>query len=192
MKQKALFLDRDGTINVEKEYLYKIEDFEFTQGAVEALRAAQKAGYKLIVITNQSGIARGYYTLRDFEKLNHWMLEQLASQGVLIDKVYFCPHLPDAPVPEYRKDCDCRKPRTGLFDLAIREFDLDASACCAVGDKLRDCCISEITDCRGILIGHNEKQEIIDKVKAGAFRNVTYAESLADAVDTLINAAQKE
>ncbi|MCR5587732.1 MAG: HAD family hydrolase, partial [Lachnospiraceae bacterium] len=122
---KAVFLDRDGTINVEKNYLYKIEDFVFLPGVIEGLKLLQDAGFLLIIITNQSGIARGYYTEEDFKILNNWMLNKLAENGINITKVYYCPHLPDAKIEEYRRDCDCRKPKLGLFYRAIKEYNID-------------------------------------------------------------------
>ena len=175
---KAIFLDRDGTINVEKHYLYKIEEFEFLPGVVEALKKFQNAGYLLIIITNQSGIGRGYYTENDFKKLNDWMVATLKEQGVTINAVYYCPHLPDAKVKTYRKDCECRKPKLGMFLQAVDIFNLDLSQCYAVGDKMRDCAICEDTGCKGYLIGSNEKQQIIDAVKDGIFNEVKYAPDL--------------
>lgn len=95
---KAIFLDRDGTINVDKKYLHKIEDFEFLPGVLDGMKMLQNAGYLLIVITNQSGIGRGYYSEKDFEILNSWMLGELESKGIHIARVYYCPHLPNAKI----------------------------------------------------------------------------------------------
>lgn len=152
---KAVFLDRDGTINIDKGYLYKISDFEFLPGAVEGLRMLQDAGYLLIIITNQSGIGRGYYTEEDFMRLNDYMKEELKKSGVNISGVYYCPHLPDAEVERYRKICNCRKPATGLFERAVKDFDIDLSLSYAIGDKERDCSICLKSDCRGFLIGRD-------------------------------------
>lgn len=183
---KAIFLDRDGTLNVEKNYLYKIEDFEFLPGVVEALKKLQDAGYLLIIITNQSGIGRGYYSEKDFKKLNDWMLSTLKEQGVTINTVYYCPHLPDAKVKKYRMDCECRKPKLEMYNKAIKEYELDLSKCYAIGDKIRDCSICESSSCRGFLIGGNEKNDIIDKVKAGLVPRIKYAFDLASAVNIII------
>ena len=185
-KNKAIFLDRDGTINVEKDYLYKIEDFEFLPGVIDALRSAQEAGYKLIIITNQSGIARGYYTVDDFNTVNGWMLKTLQAEGVRIDKVYYCPHHPDALVPEFRVDCDCRKPKLGLYMQAVEEYDLDLDQCYAIGDKIRDCSICETTGCHGFLIAENEKRDVIQNVKDGKFEKVAYASDLKQAVERIL------
>ena len=175
---RAVFLDRDGTINKDKGYLYKIEDFEFIDGAVEALRSLQQLGFMLFIITNQSGIARGYYCEDDFNELNKWMLSKLHNSGIFIQKVYYCPHLPDADVLKYRQLCDCRKPDTGLFLKAISEYQISLSYSWAIGDKLRDCSICQKSDCRGILIGSNEKEDIIEEVKNGSINNIQYANDL--------------
>ena len=171
---KAIFLDRDGTINVEKHYLYKIEDFEFLPGAIDALKKLQGAGFLLVILTNQSGIARGYYSEEDFLKLNTWMLEEFKRHDVLISKVYYCPHLPDASIEKYRETCECRKPKLGMFEQAIIEHKIDLGRSFAIGDKLRDCAICEKTDCRGFLIGTQEKVDVIEDVKAGKRRNICY------------------
>lgn len=184
---KAVFLDRDGTINVEKNYLYRIEDFEFLPRSIEALKLLQNSGFKLIIITNQSGIARGYYSEADFLKLNGWMIAELAMHDVLIDKVYYCPHLPDAKDKEYRQDCECRKPRLGMFNQAIRDFNLDITQCFAIGDKLRDCSICDSTDCRGFLIGTSESQDIIDQIKSGLKHGIEYAQDLYEATQHILS-----
>lgn len=182
---KAIFLDRDGTVNIEKHYLYKIEDFEFIPGAVDAMRVLQNAGYKLIIITNQSGIGRGYYTERDFEILNNWMLEELVKLGVRINKVYYCPHHPNAKIEMYRKKCNCRKPALGLFFQAVKEFDLDLSKCFSVGDKARDCKICEQTECRGFLIENNGLKENIEVFKGGKEKKISYVSDLYEAAQII-------
>lgn len=184
---KAIFLDRDGTINVEKNYLYKIEDFEFLPGVVEALKRLQNAGFLLIVITNQSGIGRGYYSEKDFTLLNDWMVSTLKGLSITINAVYYCPHLPDAKILKYRKDCECRKPKLGMYYQAINDLELDLSKCYAIGDKIRDCAICEGTGCKGILIGTNEKQEIIEAVKSGDYNNVFYSLSLLDSLSIILD-----
>lgn len=182
---KAVFLDRDGTINVEKHYLYKIEDFEFLPGVMEALKDLQRKGYLLIIITNQSGIARGYYTEEEYVKLDKWMVAALENEGIYITATYHCPHLPDAPAAKYRVECDCRKPKLGLFERAIREHDIDLSSSFAVGDKIRDCSICEHSQCRGFLIGENEQKDIIDRVKKGEVKRVKYGFDLLGAAEMI-------
>lgn len=179
-------MDRDGTINAEKHYLYRIEDFEFLPDVIEGLKLLQDAGYLLIVITNQSGIGRGYYTEEDFHKLNDWMVDELKGKGVDIAKVYYCPHLPDARIAKYRIECDCRKPKLAMYEQAINDFDIDLNKSWAIGDKIRDCAICERFDCRGILIASNEKNGIINAVKCGEIERVEYADNLLIAAKMIV------
>lgn len=156
----AVFLDRDGTINLEKEYVYKIEDFEYLEGAVEGLRQLQAWGYSLVIITNQSGIARGYYSEEDYDKLTGWMLSDLEEKGIHVEGVYYCPHHPEGQVEKYTKICQCRKPKTGLFYQATAELGLDLDKSIAIGDKQRDLAICNETAVKGMLISNSgEKTE---------------------------------
>lgn len=145
--RKAVFLDRDGTINVDKGYVYRREDFEYLPGVKQALRLLQEAGYLLVIITNQSGIACGFYSEEDFEELTDWMIEDLADSGIGISAVYHCPHHPDVT-----GECSCRKPALGLYAQAAHDFGLTMGSCWAVGDRLRDVAVAEKTDCEGILL----------------------------------------
>lgn len=131
--RKALFLDRDGVINKEKNYLFQIEDFEFIDGIFETCRKFQKKGYLIIVITNQAGIARGKYTEKDYRILTEWMMKRFAAGGAIIDAVYHCPHHPD-----FTGECNCRKPATGMLDQAKNDFDIDLGRSILVGDKESD------------------------------------------------------
>lgn len=135
---KAIFLDRDGTINIEKNYIYRPEDFEFLPGAVNAIKSMNAMGYKVIVVTNQSGIARGYYTEADLHHLHDFINQQLSMEGARIDAFYYCPHHPLQGNGKYRVMCNCRKPKTGLFEQAIKDYDIDREASWTVGDRLRD------------------------------------------------------
>ncbi|DAB30502.1 MAG TPA: D-glycero-beta-D-manno-heptose-1,7-bisphosphate 7-phosphatase [Sulfurimonas sp. UBA12504] len=132
-KKQALFLDRDGVVNIEKEYLYKIEDFEFIDGIFELCRHYTHLGYLIFIVTNQSGIARAYYSEEDFSHLNEWMVAAFISKGVFISKVYHCPHY-----PEISGLCKCRKPEPGMLLEAQKEFNLDLEHSVIVGDKERD------------------------------------------------------
>lgn len=136
--KKALFLDRDGIINIEKNYVHKIEDFEFVDGVFETLRFFQNEGYLLIIITNQAGIGRGYYTEKDFHKLNEWMLDELMKQGIRIDKVYYDPYHPVHGIGKYKKDSVNRKPNPGMILDAKMYFDIDLEKSALIGDKLSD------------------------------------------------------
>ncbi len=128
---KAVFLDRDGIINIDKTYLYKIKDFEFCDGVFETLRHFQDMGYALFIVTNQSGIGRGYYSEKDFENLTTWMLKELKKESIEIKKVYHCPHVPKA-------NCDCRKPKPHMLNLAIKEFEILPKKSWMIGDKPSD------------------------------------------------------
>lgn len=130
---KALFLDRDGVINKEKNYLYKIEDFEFIDGVFDTCKYFQDKGYLLIIITNQAGIARKKYTESDFEELTDWMTQEFEQRNIKISKVYHCPHHPDLS-----GECECRKPNLGMLLEAKNDFDIDMSQSILVGDKNSD------------------------------------------------------
>ncbi|NCC01772.1 MAG: D-glycero-beta-D-manno-heptose 1,7-bisphosphate 7-phosphatase [Clostridia bacterium] len=183
---KAVFLDRDGTINIDKAYLSKVEDFKHIPGAIEGLKMLQDAGYLLIVITNQSGIARGYYSEEDFLKLNNWMLSDLKKKGIKIAKVYYCPHHPNGKIEKYKMDCNCRKPKLGMYEEAIEDFDIDLSQSFAIGDKIRDVAICEKTSCRGYLISNLEKSEVIEDVKKSLYHNVRYSADLNEAAKEIV------
>ena len=133
MIKRALFIDRDGVINIDRGHVFLKEDFEFTAGIFELCRKYIVDGFIIIVITNQAGIARGYYTEDDFKKLTDWMVEQFSKKGITITKVYHCPHHPDIDGP-----CDCRKPEPGMILQAVKDFGLDIGECILIGDKETD------------------------------------------------------
>ena len=134
----AVFLDRDGVINEELNYVHRIEDFHFLPGVLAACRELSQAGYLLVVITNQAGIARGYYDVAQFEALTVWMKRQFSEAGAPLAGVYYCPHHPEGKVEEYRKECACRKPAPGMLLQAQRELGIDFGRSILVGDKLSD------------------------------------------------------
>lgn len=134
----AIFLDRDGTINVDHGYVHEIDDFEFIEGTIEACLELKAMGYALVLVTNQSGIARGKFTEDQFFRLTEWMDWSLADRGVDLDGIYFCPHHPEAIVEEYKQACDCRKPQPGMFLTAKEELNIDMAASYMVGDKFED------------------------------------------------------
>ncbi|MBE3469987.1 D-glycero-beta-D-manno-heptose 1,7-bisphosphate 7-phosphatase [Enterobacter cloacae complex sp. P15RS] len=134
----AIFLDRDGTINVDHGYVHEIDEFEFIEGVIDAMRQLKEMGYALVVVTNQSGIARGKFTEAQFETLTEWMDWSLADRGVDLDGIYYCPHHPQGTVEAYRQTCDCRKPHPGMFISAQEFLHIDMAASYMVGDKLED------------------------------------------------------
>lgn len=136
--RKALFLDRDGVINVEKDYVHRREDFEFVDGIFELGREARARGYLLVVVTNQSGIGRGYYTEETFRALTEWMKGEFAREGVEIARVYHCPYHPTEGIGEYRADSFDRKPAPGMILRAAEDLGLDLGASILVGDRLPD------------------------------------------------------
>ena len=135
--KKAIFLDRDGTINVEKDYIYKSEDLVFEEGTIEALKTFKNLGYILIVVSNQSGIARGYFTEKDLNIFNNSMNEILKKNGVEITEFYCCPHHPDG-IGEYKKVCECRKPNNKMIEEAIKKYNIDREKSYMIGDKTSD------------------------------------------------------
>ncbi len=134
----AVFLDRDGTINIDHGYVHKIDDFQFIEGAIEAMTELKKMGYALVVVTNQSGIGRGIYSEGQFMQLTEWMDWSLADRDVELDGIYFCPHHPEATEEEYRQDCNCRKPKAGMLLEAQEFLNIDMASSIMVGDKLAD------------------------------------------------------
>ena len=135
--KKAIFLDRDGTINVEKDYIYKSEDLVFEEGTIEALKTFKNLEYILIVISNQSGIARGYFTEEDLNIFNNNMNEILKKNGVEITEFYCCPHHPDG-IGEYKKVCECRKPNNKMIEDAIKKYNIAREKSYMIGDKTSD------------------------------------------------------
>lgn len=134
----GLLLDRDGVINVDHAYVHRIDQFEFMPGIFDLCRTARALGHRIAVVTNQAGIARGYYTEDDFHALTAWMLARFADEGAPIDRVYFCPTHPTAGIGAYRVDSSFRKPGPGMLLQAATELDLDLAASTLVGDKASD------------------------------------------------------
>lgn len=134
----ALFLDRDGVINVDIGYLHRAEDCEFVPGIFEVVRRARRAGYDVFVVTNQAGIARGYYSEETFDSFTRWMLDQFEAEGAPITKVYYCPHHPSAGQGEYLRECECRKPAPGMLLQAAREYPVDLTRSVLIGDSSTD------------------------------------------------------
>lgn len=137
-RRRAAFLDRDGVINLDKAYVYRWEDFEFVPGAIDAMRQLKAAGFELVVVTNQSGIARGMYTQEQFQQLTEHMCEELARFDARPMAVYHCPHHPSGSIAQFAVDCRCRKPQPGLILQAAREWQVSLPDSIMVGDKPSD------------------------------------------------------
>ncbi len=131
--RKALFLDRDGVVNIEKNYLHKIEDFELVEGIIDVCRAYQEQDYLIIIVTNQSGISRGFYSEDDFALLSQWMVEYFKTLGIIITHIYHCPHHENIDGA-----CECRKPEPGMFLSAQKKYNLDMASSVMIGDNERD------------------------------------------------------
>ncbi|QNI37165.1 D-glycero-alpha-D-manno-heptose-1,7-bisphosphate 7-phosphatase [Edaphobacter albus] len=138
MSKKALFLDRDGVVNVEIGYLHRIEDVKFIPGIFSLCRTAMRLGYRLVVVTNQAGIARGFYTEADFERLMFWMRGELRTQGVELDAVYYCPYHPEHGIGKFKREHEDRKPGIGMLKRAEREFGVSLADSVLVGDRCSD------------------------------------------------------
>ncbi|MRR53472.1 MAG: D-glycero-beta-D-manno-heptose 1,7-bisphosphate 7-phosphatase [Deltaproteobacteria bacterium] len=150
--QRAVFLDRDGVINVEKGYLHRIEDFEFLPGVPLALRLLKEAGFLLVVVTNQSGVARGYYSLETVHELHRHLQSELVVAGVTIDGFYICPHHPEHGSADSAGECNCRKPLPGMIERAISDFRIDPTRSYLIGDKLSDIEAGRAAGCRSLLV----------------------------------------
>ncbi|MEI6305713.1 MAG: D-glycero-beta-D-manno-heptose 1,7-bisphosphate 7-phosphatase [Deltaproteobacteria bacterium] len=149
--KRAVYLDRDGTINLETDYLFRVEDFVFIPGVPEAVRMLNETGFLVLVVTNQSGVARGYYTEEDVELLHRHIDGELAKSGAHIDAWFYCPHHPEGK-GSYSLACKCRKPLPGMLIEAAHRFDIDLSASVMIGDKLVDIEAGSAAGCRSILV----------------------------------------
>lgn len=156
---KAIFLDRDGTINVDKNYVFRIEDLEFEKGTKEALKKFKKLGYKLIVISNQSGIARKYFTEKDLEIFNSYMNKVLKENQAEIDEFYCCPHH-----PEVDGECECRKPKNKFIEEAIKKYNIDRTLSFMVGDKFSDIEAGMRSGLKTVLVKTGKGKEAIKKI----------------------------
>lgn len=138
MKKPAVFIDRDGTINEQMGYINHLSRFKILPGVPEAIRLLNENNFLTIVVTNQSGVARGYFPIELVAEVHSFMEESLRNSGAYMDGIFFCPHYPTGDVPEYTIECDCRKPKTGLIDQAMGSFDIDISGSYVVGDHSTD------------------------------------------------------
>ena len=169
----AVFLDRDGTINYDKGYVHEISNFEFIPGAIDSLKDLSKTDYKIIVITDQSGIGRGYYSQQEFDNLNVWMLEKLKKEGVRIDRVYYCPHID-------KDNCGCRKPKIGMLMNAVRDFGISLNKSWLIGDDKRDIIMGKEVNVRTIKIGEIMPKDL-------KLEPHYYAKNLKEAVDLILS-----
>ncbi|MBL7996625.1 D-glycero-beta-D-manno-heptose 1,7-bisphosphate 7-phosphatase [bacterium] len=185
-KHSAVFIDRDGTLNVEKDYVHKIEDFEFIPGAKEAIRLLNDNQIKVIVISNQSGIARGYYTPNDVHLLHDYIQRELRKEKAQIDAFFYCPHHPDGTVDEFRKICDCRKPAPGMLLQAEQKLNIDLQSSYVIGDNLSDIKLQEEVPVKTILVRTGHGNKALEELQKKKIRPDRIEENLLDAVNHII------
>ena len=152
MKRPAVFMDRDGTVNEQMGYINHIRRFVLLPGSAEAIRLLNQHGFLAIIVSNQSGVARGYFPIELVHEVHTYMKTLLKWEGALLDGIFFCPHYPGGKVPEYSKACDCRKPRTGLIEEACRQFAIDMAGSYVIGDRCTDMELAGNSGLKGILV----------------------------------------
>lgn len=185
---KIVFLDRDGTINKEVDYLYRNEDLVILSGVTDALRRLKEHDFQLIVVTNQAGVARGYYTEEDVITLHDELNKRLSMEGALIDHFFYCPHHPLHGILEYKKNCRCRKPETGMFEMAEAFYSPDKAHSYMIGDKLLDTEAGNRYGVNSILVGTGYGKEIYDSLSESdrSVEFAYYAPSMKEAVDFIL------
>lgn len=163
MANKAVFFDRDGTLNIDIHYLHKTEDFVWTEDAKQAVKYVNDCGYLAILVTNQSGVARGYYAESDVQKVYDYMNDELKKIGAHLDALYYCPHHAAGKIPKYSIDCACRKPKPGMIDSACAKFNIDRTASYLVGDTATDMACAKNAGLTGIFYKGGSLLNIIKK-----------------------------
>ena len=163
---KAFFLDRDGVINIEKNYVNKIDDFEFIDGVFDACRIILSQGFKIVVITNQSGIGRGLYTQEQFFELNSWMLYKFKQESI---DVYYCPHHPTDALVSYNVDCECRKPKPGMILKTKKQYSINLTQSVLVGDRISDIISSKSAGINSLYLISNLKKSILMLINVNTY-----------------------
>lgn len=176
--KKAIFLDRDGTIIEEKNYLSKKEDVKILEYAIDGLKLLQDSGYMLFIVSNQSGVARGYFSEETVNEINNYLKELLALHKIVIDEISYCPHLKTGKINFYKQDCDCRKPKTGMIMNLVKKYDIDLSKSYIIGDKMSDLELAKNCNCKGIIVltGKVKKAEITKELPIFAKNLLSAAE----------------
>ena len=192
MKKPAVFIDRDGTINEQLGYINHLSRFLILPGVSEAVRLLNKNNWWAIIVSNQGGVARGYYPLELVDEIHAFLKSSLKEKGAIIDGIFFCPHHPAGVVPEYTSECGCRKPETGLIDKAREAFDIDMSNSYVVGDRHVDIELASRLNLKGVLVktgyGLGEMEFIIPEKRVKPHH---VAEDLLDAVKWILNEEKK-
>lgn len=190
---KVVFLDRDGTVNKEVAYLYRPEDLVILPEVPKAIKRLRDHGFRIVVVTNQAGIARGYYTEEQMHRLHKYLNEQLKKDGAWIDSFYYCPHHPEHGIGKYKKVCHCRKPDTGMFEMAELEYKVDKSSSYMVGDKRIDVQAGHNYGIKSILVGTGYGREEREKSRQQGEEPFYdfYSETLMGAADFIIGKETK-
>jgi D-glycero-D-manno-heptose 1,7-bisphosphate phosphatase len=192
MKKPAVFIDRDGTINEQLGYINHLSRFVILPGVSEAVRLLNKNDWWAIIVSNQGGVARGYYPMELVDEIHAFLKSSLKEQGATIDGIFFCPHHPAGVLPEYSSECGCRKPETGLIDKAREAFDIDMSNSYVVGDRHVDIELASRLNLKGVLVktgyGMGEIEYIIPEKRVKPHH---VAEDLLDAVEWILNEEKK-
>jgi D-glycero-D-manno-heptose 1,7-bisphosphate phosphatase len=152
VKRPAVFIDRDGTINEQMGYINHLSRFLILPGVPEAIRLLNKNNFLVIIVTNQSGVARGYFPIDLVHEVHAFLEMSLKKEDAIIDGIFFCPHYPRGVVPEYCSECDCRKPKTGLINQALESFDIDMSGSYVVGDRHTDIELAHRSNLKGLMV----------------------------------------
>jgi D-glycero-D-manno-heptose 1,7-bisphosphate phosphatase len=181
MPNRCVFLDRDGTINEEINYLSRPDQLRLIAGAAEAIKRLKQAGLKTVIITNQAGVARGYFSEPALQQIHLELIKMLRAQDAHIDAIYYCPHHPTAGIGVYKIDCNCRKPKPGLLEQAARELNLDLRQSFLVGDKPADLQAGEAVGCRTILVRTGYGLESEKELTGGEFLPDHIADDLLEA-----------
>lgn len=158
----AIFLDRDGTLNVDTHYLIRFEDFQVIPGVEEALKIMQDQGYQLFVVSNQSGVARGYFTIEQVMELNWRIKDYFADRGIRITDMVICPHLPEGKVAKFSKKCSCRKPLPGMILGLLERYPIDKKGSYMVGDRRLDVISGQAAGLQGVRVGPRLSTDSID------------------------------
>ncbi|MFQ5432480.1 MAG: D-glycero-alpha-D-manno-heptose-1,7-bisphosphate 7-phosphatase [Nitrospinota bacterium] len=186
-KVKVAYLDRDGTINVEKNYLGRPEDVELIPGSAKAIQKLNEAGYRVFGISNQAGVARGYFKIEDVHAVNKKVIELVAEGRGTLEEIFYCPHHPEGALPEYTKICGCRKPAVGMIEQAVEKYGLKPSETVVIGDRTLDIELGRRLGATTILVhtgyGMADKEKIVNEKLTPPD---LYAKDLLDAVTRLL------
>ncbi|MGE5840758.1 MAG: D-glycero-alpha-D-manno-heptose-1,7-bisphosphate 7-phosphatase [Deltaproteobacteria bacterium] len=187
MKKPAVFIDRDGTINEQMGYVNHVSRFRILPRVPQAIRMLNRRGHLVLVVTNQSGVARGYYPLELVEALHRLLITRIKEKNARIDGIFFCPHHPAGAVPEFSGDCDCRKPKTGLIEQACKSFEIDLHRSFVVGDMCTDMELARRAGVTGVMVKTGYGLGEIEYILPGRTAKPAHiAEDLLDAVRWII------